>query len=322
VIYDEIALRDPDAIRSFVLNFTNGRDKMRATRSGEIKHTASTWQTLLISAANSSLVDLLSVQNTPEAPAYRIMEFGLELPAALKHSQGDRLRKALRANSGYAGRAYLEWLLQPEHLAWTKAALEQVTQQTWDKTGFRSEHRFWVRTIAALAVSGAIVKKLGLVEFSVERIMSWLFEHLGVDPTKKIEPRREWALPALTEFLNENVMNALVMAGPFVPGQRGAHALHLPRQRLLMRYEATGHRCLIAQTALRQWLIERELSYKELVRELERQGVVTKPRIQATLGAGTDLPGGQVWCVEVNTAHEAIAGVTPVVKDNVVALAR
>ena len=195
VVYDEITLRDPDAIRQFVINFTNGRDKMRATRMGEIRHTASTWQTILISAANSSLVDALSVQNNPEAPAYRIMEFALEVPR--EYSQGDRLRKALRNNSGHAGQFYLEWLVQPANLAWTKAALAQVTQQVWDTTGFKSEHRFWVRTLAAIAVAGVIVKKLGLVEFSIERIMAWLYESLGARDQQQV---RDWAAPALSEF--------------------------------------------------------------------------------------------------------------------------
>ena len=317
VVYDEITLRDPEAIRAFVVNFTNGRDKMRATRAGAIHHTASTWQTILISAANSSLVDALSVQNNPEAPAYRIMEFSLDVPKA--YEQGDRLRKALRNNSGYAGKAFLEWLVQPGNLAWTKATLQQVTQQTWDRTGFRSEHRFWVRTLAAIAVAGVIVKQLGLVEFSVERIMAWLFEAMGARDTQHV---REWAMPALAEFLNENTTNALIMATAYVPGHKARPLQEFRGHRLSMRYEVNTNRCLIAATALREWLVKRELSYQEMLRALEAQGVVTRKRMQATLGAGTDIPGGQVWCVEINTAHEAIAGVVAPKNENVVPMQR
>lgn len=316
IVYDEIALRDPDAIRAFVISFTNGRDKMRATRSGEIRHTASTWQTIMISAANTSLVDVLSVQNTPEAPAMRIMEFGLELPDNLKHAFGDKLRKALRANSGYAGKAYLEWLVQPGNLAWAKAMLEDVTDRTWKRTGWRSERRFWVRTIAAIAVAGVIVRQLGLVEFSIERIMAWLLETLGVSEPSE---RRDWALPALTQFLNESVADALVMPGAWAAGQR-QHPLKVPQRRLAIRYEVQGSRCFIAMSALREWLVGRELSFQAMVKELERIGVVTRRRCQTTLSAGSDIPGGQVWCVEINTSHEALAGAAPVAKDNVTAL--
>jgi hypothetical protein len=313
VVYDEITLRDPEAIRQFVVNFTNGRDKMRATRAGAIHHTASTWQTILISAANSSLVDALSVQNNPEAPAYRIMEFSLDIPKG--YEQGDRLRKGLRNNSGHAGKAFLEWLVQPGNLAWTKATLQQVTQQTWDRTGFRSEHRFWVRTLAAIAVAGVIVKQLGLVEFSVERIMAWLFEAMGARDTQHV---REWAMPALAEFLNDNIHDALIMTTAYVPGHKQRPLQEFRGHRLSMRFEVNNSRCLIASTALREWLVKRELGYQEMLRALEAQGIVTRKRMQATLGAGTDIPGGQVWCVEINTAHEAISGTVLPKAENVV----
>lgn len=317
VIFDELTIRDPEAIRSFVINFTNGRDKMRATRGGEIRHTASTWQTIMISAANTSLVDALSVQNDPEAASMRIMEFGLDLPEGLRHVQGDKLRKTLRANSGFAGQLYIEWVVQ--NLPWVKATLEQVTTQTWQKTGLESKYRFWIRTIAAIAVAGVIVKQLGLIEFSVERILNWLFDQ--VKERGSGDPNA-WAINALSEFLNQNRDATLAVPRPYQHGEK-MRPLQEPRQRLAIRYEVSTQRYLIACTTLREWLIEKERSYQELVKSLEAQGVVTRRRAQATLGAGTDIPGGQVWCVEVNGSHELLAGIHPVVQDdNVIPLAK
>lgn len=317
VIYDEMTIRDPEAIRSFVINFTNGRDKMRATRGGEIKHTASTWQTIMISAANNSLVDTLSASDMAEAPAYRIIELPLEVPEGVRHVQGDKLRKSLRANSGTAGAVYLDWLVRPVNLEWTKRTLEQVTKQTWEKTGLRSEHRFWVRTVAAIGVAGVIVKQLGLVEFSVERIMRWLLDQITVQPGVNAN----WAVNSLAEFLNQHRDSTLAVPRAYVAGEK-MRPLQEPRYQLKIRYEASTGRYLIAATAMREWLIEKEQSYAEIVRALEANGVVTRKRCQATLGAGTDIPGGQVWCVEVNGTHELLGGVVPVVEGNVVPLAR
>lgn len=317
VIYDEMTIRDPEAIRSFVINFTNGRDKMRATRGGEIRHTASTWQTIMISAANNSLVDTLSASDMAEAPAYRIIELPLEVPEGVRHVQGDKLRKSLRANSGTAGAVYLDWLVRPVNLEWTKRTLEQVTKQTWEKTGLRSEHRFWVRTVAAIGVAGVIVKQLGLVEFSVERIMRWLLDQITVQPGVNAN----WAVNSLAEFLNQHRDSTLAVPRAYVAGEK-MRPLQEPRYQLKIRYEASTGRYLIAATAMREWLIEKEQSYAEMVRALEANGVVTRKRCQATLGAGTDIPGGQVWCVEVNGTHELLGGVVPVVEGNVVPLAR
>lgn len=312
-----MTIRDPEAIRSFVINFTNGRDKMRATRGGEIRHTASTWQTIMISAANNSLVDTLSASDMAEAPAYRIIELPLEVPEGVRHVQGDKLRKSLRANSGTAGAVYLDWLVRPVNLEWTKRTLEQVTKQTWEKTGLRSEHRFWVRTVAAIGVAGVIVKQLGLVEFSVERIMRWLLDQITVQPGVNAN----WAVNSLAEFLNQHRDSTLAVPRAYVAGEK-MRPLQEPRYQLKIRYEASTGRYLIAATAMREWLIEKEQSYAEMVRALEANGVVTRKRCQATLGAGTDIPGGQVWCVEVNGTHELLGGVVPVVEGNVVPLAR
>jgi Domain of unknown function (DUF927) len=314
VIYDELTIRDPEAIRAFVINFTNGRDKMRSTRAGEIRHTASTWQTLLISAANTSLVDALSLQNDPEAASMRIMEFPLELPEGLRHVQGDRLRKLLRGNSGHAGRVYIEYVVR--HLPEIKALLERVTEQTWKRTGLEAKYRFWIRTIAAIGVAGAIVRKIGLIEFSIDRIMEWLFEQIK----ERHQVSSPWAVNALAEFLNQHRDAMLAVPRPYAPGEKVRPLLE-PRQRLAIRYEMTPSRYLIACTTLREWLIKQDRSYQELVKSLETSGIVTRRRIQVTLGAGTDVPGGQVWCVEVNGSHELLAGVAPVVQsDNVVAL--
>jgi hypothetical protein len=112
-----------------------------------------------------------------------------------------------------------------------------------------------------------------------------------------------------------------VVERAYIPGERQRPSLE-PRFRLAIRYEKSSGRYLIAQTALREWLIDKEQSYQEMVRSLEASGVVTRRRCQATLGAGTDIPGGQVWCVEVDGAHKDLGGIAPIVADNVVSLAK
>lgn len=320
VIYDEIAIRDPDAIRSFVVGFTNGRDKMRATRGGDIKHTASTWQTILISAANTSLVDVLSLQNTPEAPAYRILELPLAIPLDMRHAQGDRLRRILRNNSGHAGAIYLRWLLQPDNLRWVQTMLERTTKQVWERTKWTSDARFWVRTIAAIAVAGVVVKQLDLVDFSIDRILDWLLTTMISHRAEKNSPN--FAVSTLAEYLNEHIGNTLVMPGAFVAGKHDRPIL-VPRLRVTIRFEIASNRYLIATGPLRDWMARREMNFTETVNALEKMQVVVRKKLMATLGAGSDTPGGQTWCVEVNGAHEAIRGTVDkaVLMDNNVVVA-
>jgi len=114
-------------------------------------------------------------------------------------------------------------------------------------------------------------------------------------------------------------MNALVMPRAWVPGHTD-RPLQEPRNKLTIRYELQPKRLLISTSALREYLIKKELSYREFVSVLEQAKVITRKQMQATLGAGTEIPGGQVWCVEINAGHEAVQGVVPVAKDNVVSM--
>ena len=315
VIYDELTLRDPEAIRSWVITFTNGRDKMRATRAGEIKHTASGWQTVLVSAANTSLVDLLSMQDHPEAPAMRVLEFPATLPESIQFAGGDKLKDRLLANSGHAGAYYLEWLMQPANLKFVREQLEQCTQAVWARDigfsqRFESKHRFWVRTIAAILVAGVCVKGLRLVDFSIERIKEWIFDQIKNKLTTG-QPQ-EWSVPALSAFLDQSISEKLVVPGPFEYGP-GKHQTpsHTPTRRLSIRQEVHSKKIYIATNALREWLVDKELSYKEFTEALIKANVMAPKTVRIVLGAGTDWSGGQVTAIEIHS--DAIAGVSNVV---------
>lgn len=316
VIHDELVIRDPEAIRSFVMSFTEGRGKMRATREGTIRHSASTWQTLLLSAANTSLVDVLSLTNNREAAAMRIMEFRLNIPEGIRHVQGDKLRKALRANSGHAGKVYIEWVVR--NLPWVQATLDRITEETWTATALEPQYRFWVRTVAAISVAGLIVKQLGLVDFSIDRIKDWLLNEVKLQAAGNL--KGPWAESTLAMFLNAHRDMTLSVEKPFAHGV-AARIHNEPTKALAIRYEASPNRYFIACTTLREWLAKRERSYREMLAALEKSGVLINKSRQVTLGAGTDNPGGQVYCVEIDGKHQALVGVTPPVS-NVVSIAK
>jgi hypothetical protein len=313
VVYDELTNRDPGIIREFVMMFTNGRDKMRGTQEGEIRHTQSSWQTLLISASNMSLVDILSTRGI-DAPAFRVLEFNARLPEGL-HKKGDALKKELEANYGFAGDVYLKYLLQPEVLAYVKTALPQWTEAIWAKTQLQSQHRFWVRTLGSIAVAGAIVKKMGILSFSPDRILEWALEQVTARRDETTITNTDFsAVNTLSEFLNEHVASMLVMPGPYTPKQRPQPLLK-NIHKLLIRFEASNGRILISETAFREWLQKQEISAREVLNELKAKLIVTRPRLFATLGAGMELAVGQTACIEINGTHPALTGVLAPVHD-------
>lgn len=315
VIYDELANRDPDAIKEFVLTFTNGRDRMRGSVDGTIHHTLASWQTILISAANLSIIDLLGTGGT-DAPAFRVLELPVALPKGLRIHKGDALKKTLEANAGWAGDAYLRYILQPEVLAWIKQALAQWTEQLWERTKLGPEHRFRIRALGSLAVASAIVRKMGLVDFQVDRIMEWTIEQVLRQRFDAWITTDQHGQPAeinratsnvLAQFINDHQGELLVVDKPFKPQQTNI-VLHEPRGKVCGRYETEGGRLYIERRAFTNWCLKQEISPRFTMRKLQDMGVVVNPARSATLTAGTRMPGAQVQCIEINGKHPNISG--------------
>ena len=309
VIHDEIQTRDPLAIRDFVINFTNGRDKMRATRDGEIKHSSSTWQTLLVSASNSSLVDALASTSKADAPAYRILELPLDIPDDLKVVFGDKLKNELILNAGYAGEVYARYIVQPDVIAFIKAALEKYVHDIWTKTHLSNEHRFWVRAVAVILVASLLVKQLDLIEFSVDRIADWLLAQIGAHGRADFKAPKEgnWPFEALSDFINVEAGNILVVPGPWKKNMF-MKAIREPRGKIVARFEVSTNALIIARDAMREYATNNELPFREWTHLLEKRHVILN-QDKRTLTAGTDLPGGQIPAIEINLKHHLMAGI-------------
>lgn len=305
--YDELYNRDPEVIRRFVLAFTNGRDRMRGTAQGEIRHTKATWQTILAVASNNSLVDILSNMDDTDAPAYRLMEFHTTFPAGLQR-KGDELKRELRANSGHAGDAYLRKLVQPEILAYIKQALPKWTDELWQKTGLRSEHRFWVRTIASVIVAGTIVHRYGILDFSPQRVTDWILDWVRARSLEGTITNVRTSESMLADFLSEHIADTLVMPKSYHTGIRRQLALITPKRNLYIRYDVEDQKITISEAVFRKWLVKHGMSPKEVFAELKLRMILKKDNKKVTLGAGTDYASGQTACVEINYKHPSVSG--------------
>ena len=310
VIYDELRDKDPEYIRRMVVMFTEGRDRMRGMVDGTIRHTKANWQTIMLSAANNSLIDQLQGDGV-DAPAFRVLEMSSTLSRAIDKTKGDRLKRILNDNAGHAGDAYLRYLLHPPVLEFAQRSLEQWTQEIWDITRLDSAHRFRVRAVGAIAVASALVNKLGILHFQTDRILHWLIKELGsgrnVGTVSATMPA-EHATNALGEFINEHLGEMLVVRKAWRPRQEKQTMIVRPQHRLSIRYEIEPQRVFISETVLREWMLKKQFSPRTVIDTLEKAMVVTNRRRGITLSAGTDIPGAQVMCIEINANHPSMSG--------------
>lgn len=317
VIYDELRDKDPEYIKRMVIMFTEGRDRMRGQTDGTIRYTKANWQTIMLSAANMSLVDQLMGEGV-DAPAFRVLELSSTLPPNIDKTKGDRLKRVLTENAGHAGDAYLRYITQPEVIAWVKTALEQWTTEIWQYTRLSSAHRFRVRAVGAMAVAAAIVNKLELLHFNTDRILEWLMGQLvsslnfgTVSSVISIDS----ATMIFGTFINAHLGETLIVPDRFKPRQAKMVPIKMPYSKLSIRYEIATGRVFIDASTFRDWAISKSLSPRHVLDVLEKASVILATKRLVTLSAGTNIPGAQVGCIEVNANHPVMSGLVAAVED-------
>lgn len=319
VIYDELRDRDPEVIKRFVVMFTEGRDRMRGAADGGIRHTKATWQTVLLSAANNSLLDLLSGEGT-DAPAFRVFELTANPSWSVDKARAERLKKILDDNAGHAGDAYLRYLLHPTTLAWAKAALAEWTSQIWDVTKLGTEYRFRVRLIGAIAVAAAIVNKLDILHFNTDRIVEWLIKEIShTEASMSSVATIDRAITVLGQFINEHYGETLAVPDRWKPKAPRMLPILRPHHKLTIRYEVGPARVFISAQSFRDWCIKKQISPRHILGMLKDHGVVLDTGRNVTLSAGTDIPGAQIMCIEANSQHPCMSGLVAGVHELVAA---
>lgn len=324
VIFDEFALlankQHPEAVRDFIMMFSNGRDKMRAEVHGKgIVHTQNTWQTLMLTASNQSTWDLLEVFGQGvDAPMYRVLEIRVDYPQRFDYAAGDRLKAELFENAGHAGPIYLQHLLQPAVMDFAKKALEQQTDLIW-RSGFEQKHRFWVRTLGAVAVAGQLVRSLGLMNVDVESVIAYVIDELKSRTGMFLKPgdspgeiayenqEREAAVDILSDYLSHHNADTLVVRKAWKPGDMAIEPDQKPRNRLVIRYEVDTGRLMTPLREWRQFLIQRGFSPQEVQASLEKGKVLVDNRRSLTLSAGTRLPSAPTPCIVFDMTHPQVS---------------
>jgi Domain of unknown function (DUF927) len=306
--FDELQQRDPELIREFVLTFTNGTDKDRGTAEGGLKINKSEWQTILLTASNTSLVDLLSNMNASDAPAARILEFTTELPPHVEKEDFEEIRRELNFNHGFAGDAYIKKLVQPEIVEWVRSNIPMWSAEVRKAAHLEEKHRFWVRLMVSVIAAGTIVEGMGLLDFSMPRITRWLIDYAAEGASSIRGASQTDAASSLAAALSEFYLDTLIVDGEYKAGKR-SHILRAPSRQMLVRYEVENKRLFLSETALKKWLVKSGVNIRGFVDTLKKQGVVLGEVRKVTLGAGTDLASGQTPVLTINMLNPLVSGV-------------
>lgn len=254
------------------------------------------------------------------AMAFRVLEFEATLPDDVDKRNGEKWRRELLLNWGFAGDEYMRYLLTPEVLAWTKNEVPKKQEEIIEQHGFSTEHRFWTRTIACVHVAHALVHRLGLVDFPPGIISEWAIDSakvagsIGKDKAAGGSLGGDSAAEVLSAFLSESIDHTLTLTAKPKEGHMAIVHAPLPRGRINIRHEIREHKLYVREDVLKKYCVKRNFSWVWFRREMEARRAMFEVLENRSLTQGTDLVGGTCKIVGFNTEHPEIAGALPTLK--------
>jgi hypothetical protein len=218
--WDEI--KTEEQTKRFVdltFQLSGGTEKSRM-RANTTQREAGTWQTLLTSASNDSLIDYI-VGRTSTTPAglMRIFEFKLD-PGEhhqIIRSDASRIIGRLDTNFGLVGLEYAKFL--GENYAKIDRDYEELAKAFGVEVKEANEERFWCVLITCLMLGARYANELGFTDINEDALKVFLIERLN-----DMRSERSTTTVDMTEKMN--VSNMLAQ---FLNAMRTRHTLFTNR---------------------------------------------------------------------------------------------
>lgn len=182
LFWDE--LKTEDDTKRFVnmmFELTRGREKARLTNTVRQRE-AGSWQTMLISASNESIIDhVISGTKMSLAGLYRTFEVEMDNVAIRKGlispADADVIIARLNDNYGAVGQRYAEWL---------GSNFERIEQEVIDcrkmveqETNATNDERFWTGLITVLMMGARYGNELGFTLIDQDELKDFLYDSLA-----------------------------------------------------------------------------------------------------------------------------------------------
>ena len=174
-----------------------------------------------------------------------------------------------------------------------------------------SRERFWSATVAANLTGGLIAnKQLGLHKINIRRVFDWMVEEVKVMQDNTRMNFHDYAA-IVGEFLLMHNSNILVCNRKSTSRNNIAAApLVMPRGPLIIRYEPDTKRLYIIKHELKQYCVEKQVPFGDLVTELNKTGAFIG-ELRTKLDLGTEINAPPVIAVEFDADMLGIAPAAP-----------
>jgi hypothetical protein len=300
---DEITNTSPMEFSDLAYSISQGRGKDRMkSQSNEMRINNTKWQNMTLASSNASFYEKLgAAKDSPDGESMRLLEYQIEPTTIISVAEGKAMfDHQLMENYGHAGEIYCSWLVQ--NLEEAKQLVKDIQAKIDKEIKITSRERFWSATAACNIAGGLISRHLGLHDYDMKLVYSWLLGVLN-EMREDVKPPQSSPITIIGEFINIHMANALVVNGE-IDSRSSLSPLPLlePKGELLIRYEPDTKDLFIAANQFRAYCVHVQINYKDTLAHLKDMGVFIEA-MNKRLSKGMKMVSPAVRVLRFNTAN-------------------
>lgn len=301
---DEITNTSPMEFSDLAYSISQGRGKNRMKASAnEERLNLTSWQGITLASANASFYEKLNLaKDSPDGESMRLFEYRIEPSNIIGTAEGKQMfDQQLFENYGHAGDIYAQWLVN--NLEEAIATLRQVQAKIDAEVQFTARERFWSAIAACNITGGLISKKLGLHDYDMKAVYTWLKTMLA-SMRDEIAPPSTEVTNMLGDFINSHINNIVVVNGN-VDSRTNLDAAPIlePRGELHIRYEPDTKRMFVTVASIRKHCAERQIGYKDWLKQMQAKEILVGV-INKRMSKGMKVVSPAVRAVELDTTKD------------------
>lgn len=310
--WDELKTdEDTKKFVKLVFQLTSGKDKARMTQSATQRHIG-TWQTMLVSASNDSILDCV-LQQTKQTTAglYRVFEYEVPPPKGrgqVDPSDASQTLGSLNDNYGMIGLEYAQFLGRnhdtiSKEVATFHKSLGQELQ-------LHADERYWKALITIILMGAKFANQLKLTQIDEAGLKEFMVQQL-----EKMRGERTRQPVDMKNALN--VSNTLAQ---FINAMRARHTIRTNRihtgrgkpplgdikvindasklDAIYVHIGVDDKKLRFSSTYMSNWLQDHGYSRHLFTKSLETE--MGAKVLNARIGAGTQFAGATEYLIEID----------------------
>jgi len=279
-----------------VLNITSGREHGRMQRSQNKSRGVRFSQTMLITAANFSLVRNTSRETT--AQAARVLEIELTnaiTKLGIRQDQITHIKNLCDDNRGTAGVIVADYLSRNH--ASVSEAVSLYLRKFQDALKTTEGERFWLAGSAAIMVAAIIIKNLGLLNLDIVSMEKFLLELIRYQRNQLADIAVDADDPLVllnrtAEYVNQRIGTMIFTKRV---AKQGTVSVETPENNFTIRPPYVGRLAiedkvmLLSESQFMNWCRQNDHDFHQMKRLLINAGYCKRPKNARKLAGGTNL---------------------------------